>query len=189
VSFKFTFILLAVAIVAIAGFGIAQRQLPSTNPSAAPAASPTAAILDMTLADVNNVDIKAGDKETVLTRDGSTWKLVKPSEDSSVDQTKVNQIVGQVASVSTQRSVAPANADLGPYGLRTPQLTVTLSGASGKKETLLVGDKNVNGNQYYAVRQEGSEVGLIPSTLVTALMDLANNPPRATPTPSVAASA
>jgi uncharacterized protein DUF4340 len=189
VNFKFTLVLLALAIVAVAGFGLAQRQSPPPAPEASgPAAQPTATLLDFGAGTVSSLDIKTKDHETSLTKDGASWKLVKPEQDPNVDQAKVSSVVGQLSALKSPRSVAQAGEDITPYGLRNPQLTVVLSGG-GKTETLIVGDKNVNGSQYYATRQEGSDVGLIPSSLVTTLIGMADTPPKATPTPSRAATA
>ncbi|MFI5265762.1 MAG: DUF4340 domain-containing protein [Chloroflexota bacterium] len=168
----------------------ALRQVPSSPSASAsgPAAVPTATILDFGAGTVTGLDIKTMDHETSLTKNGANWQLVKPSEDPNVDQTKVNQLVGQLYALASQRSVAKPGEDITPYGLRDPRLTAVLSGG-GKTETLIVGDKNVNGNQYFATRQEGSDVGLIPSALVDSLNALATGPPLARPTPSSAASA
>ncbi|HLG73310.1 MAG TPA: DUF4340 domain-containing protein [Chloroflexota bacterium] len=185
-SFKFTLVLLAAAIVAVAGFALAQRSVPSTTASPSPSSSTI--ILDMRFADITNVDIKYGDKETVITKSGLKWSLEKPVQDSNVDQGKISGVVGQLAPLTADRSVGKAGDDLTPYGLKSPQVTVTLSGG-GKTETLLIGDKNVNGNSYYATRQEGSDVGLISSTLVSSIEGLATNPPQATPTPVPASGA
>jgi len=187
VNFRFTLVLLVLAVVAVAGFGLAQRQSPPPAASSAPSAAPTATLLDFGAGTVTSIDIKTKDHETSLTKNGAQWQLVKPTQDANVDQTKVNQVVGQLYALKSQRSVAKPGEDITPYGLRTPQITVVLSGGN-KTETLIIGDKNVNGSEYYATRQEGSDVGLIPSTLVTTLTGLANNPPRATPTPSASAS-
>jgi hypothetical protein len=191
VSFKFTLVLLAVAIVAIAGFGLAQRQVPaSSNPatSSEPAPQPTATLLDFGAGTVTSLDIKTADHETSLTKNGANWQLVKPSQDANVDQAKINQVVGQISNLTSQVQVAKTGEDITPYGLRNPRLTVTLSGG-GKTETLIVGDKNINGNEYFATRQEGSDVGFVTSAVVDSLTALANTPPLATPTPSGAASA
>ncbi len=180
-SFKFTLVLLVLAVVAVAGFGLAQRQAPPPA-SSAPSAAATAVLLDFGASSVTSLDIKTTDHETSLTKNGANWQLVKPGDDPNVDQAKVNQVVGQLNALTSQRSVAKPGEDITPYGLRNPRLTVVLSGG-GKTETLIVGDKNVNGNQYFATRQEGSDVGLIASALVDSLTALANDPPRATPTP------
>jgi hypothetical protein len=185
VSFRYTLALLAVAIVVVLGFTLAQRQSPPA--SSGPAPSAPSILIDLRAADVTDVDIKTSDKETELAKSGPTWSLVKPNQEPNVDQAKIGAVVGQLAPLNALRSVAKPGEDVGPYGLRTPQLTVVLS-SGGKTQTLLVGDKNVNGNQYFAVRQEGSDVGLISASLVNALMDMVSNPPKAAPTPVAAPS-
>jgi hypothetical protein len=180
-SFRFTLILLAVAIVAIAGFGIAQKASPPSNGLAA---TPTPILLDLQPSGVTDFDVKTGDHETELTKNGTTWQLVKPSQTSDVDQTKVSQLVSQVATLAGTRSVASGAGDLQPYGLRTPFMTVALTGANNKQEVLLIGDKTINGNAYYAMRQGGSDVALIDSALVASLSGIAATPPLATPGPT-----
>src|SRR5437867_405451 len=147
-SFRFTLILLGLAVVAIFGFGLAQRQSP---PPSGPEPSRPAVLTDLVPSSVTSLTVKTGDRETSFSKSDSGWKLVKPREDADIDQGKLGQLVGQVATLTSSRSVAKPGEDIGPYGLRSPALTVTLAGG-GKTETLLVGDKNVNGNQYYAVR-------------------------------------
>ena len=179
-NFRFTLILLAVAIVAIAGFGIAQKASPS---AAGPAATPTPVLMDVQVGDITDFDVKTADRETELAKNNGVWQLVKPSQDPNVDQSKVTQLAAQTGSLTGSRTVAKATDDLQPYGLRNPQLTVTLTGSANEQETLLVGGKNVNGNQYYAMRQGGTDVALIDSSVVDGLTGLASNPPRATPAP------
>ncbi len=178
-SFRFTLALLVLAIVAIAGFGIAQKEMPAPAPSV----TPTPALISLDATDVNDLDVKTSGSETELVKGGSSWALSKPDQDPNVDQAKVSGSVAQLAQLKGSRSVASTSADLQPYGLRSPQLTVTLKTASGKSAVLLVGDKTVDGNNAYAMTQGGSDVALIPSSLVTSITALATNPPRATPTP------
>ncbi len=180
-NFKFTLVLLAAAVVAVFGFAVAQRDVPPTTGASASAAS-TIQIIDLQATALTSVDIKSGDKETLLEKNGSNWKLTKPIDDMNVDQAKIGSVISQLAPLVSSTTIAQPGADLSPYGLTSPKLTIVLTGG-GKTETLLLGDKNVNGSQTYAVRQEGSPAGLIPTTLATSITDLLNNPPRATPTP------
>lgn len=179
-SFKFTLILLAVAVVAIAAFGIAQKASP---PSAGAAATPTPVLLDLQPTEVTDFDVKASGGETELTKSNNSWQLVKPTQTSNVDQTKVSQLVSQTATLTGTRSVASATGDLQQYGLSRPGVTVSLTGANNKQEVLLVGDKTINRNQNYAMRQGGSDVALLDSNLVGSLTALASSPPIATPGP------
>jgi hypothetical protein len=185
VNYRFTLVLLVIAIVAIAGFGIAQKQLPSASAQATPT---PAALLDVaSTANVLGLDVKTQGKETDVVKDPSNsnqWKLVKPVDFPYVDQSKVDDVVGQLTSLQGTSAVAKASDDLSPYGLANPRVTVTLQENSNKTETLLIGDPTMNSNNYYAMKQGGSDVELVINTLVDSLTNLANNPPRATPTPT-----
>src|SRR5205823_3936972 len=180
-SFRFTLILLAVAIVAIAGFGIAQKASP---PSSGPQSTPTPVLLDLLPSEVTALDVKAGGRETELTKSENKWQLSKPNQTPDVDQAKVTQLVGRVATLTGGRSIAKAGEDLQPYGLGNPSVTATLTGANNKQEVLLVGGKNVNGNQYYAMRQGGTDVALIDNSVVDSLTGLTTALPLATPAPT-----
>src|SRR5262245_15722531 len=102
-SFKLTLVLLAAAIVAVAGFTLAHRQTPATG---GPIASATVNIIDLRFADVTNVDVKFGDKQTVIDKTNLLWRLSKPVEDSNVDQAKISGLVGQLAPLNSDRPVA-----------------------------------------------------------------------------------
>lgn len=178
-NFRFTLVLLVVAILAIAGFGIAQKQLPAAKPT--PSATP--ALLGLKSTEVTGLNVKTKDHETDLVKSNSKWELVKPVQDPNVDQSKVDGIVGQLSTVAGSRTVVPSNGDLQPYGLKDPAVTVSIKTAANTTDTLLIGDKTINGNNYYAMKQGGANVELISNTLVNDLTGIANTPPRATPTP------
>ena len=182
-NFRFTLVLLVVAIVAIAGFGIAQKQLPGS-----PTPTPTPVLLDVaSAANVTGLDVKTKDHETNVVKDPSNnnqWKLVKPENFPYVDQSKVDSVVGQLTGLQGTAPVAKSTDDLAPYGLTTPAVTVSLLENNNKTETLLIGNATMNSNNYYAMKQGGSDVELVINTLVDALTNLANNPPKATPTPT-----
>jgi hypothetical protein len=180
-SFKFTLVLLAAAVIAVASFSLAQREVPPTTQASASASS-TVQIVDLAQPSLTSVDIKSGDKETLLEKSGSGWKLSKPVDDTNVDLAKVGTLFNELAPLVSPTTIAQPGSDLTPYGLASPKVTVVLT-AGNKTETLLLGDKNVNGNQTYAVRKEGSPVALVPTALATAVTDMLNNPPQATPTP------
>jgi len=185
VNYRFTLVLLVIAIVAIAGFGIAQKQLPSSSGAATPTPAPLLAV--PSTADVLGLDVKTQGKETDVVKDpnnNNQWKLVKPVDYPYVDQSKVDDVVGQLTTLQGTSSVAKATDDLAPFGLTNPRMTITLQENSNKTETLLIGDPTMNSNNYYAMKQGGSDVELVINTLVDGLTNLANNPPQATPTPT-----
>ncbi len=177
-SFRFTLVLLVLAVLVVGGVAVAQKKAPET----APALTPTPVIFNLQVGDVTDLDIKTSGHETELANANSKWSLLKPDQDPNVDQAKISQLVSQVAVLSGSRSVGPAT-DLKPFGLDQPQLTAVLTLKNGQKSTLLVGNRNVDGNYYYAMPQGGTEVSLIDSGVVNSLIGMANTPPKATPTP------
>ncbi|MBV9120905.1 MAG: hypothetical protein JOZ39_09370, partial [Chloroflexi bacterium] len=72
-NFKFTLALLVIAVLAIGGFTVAQKQLPAT-----PTATTTPTVFGEQLADVTGFDIKTKSGETDIVKDGPKWKLTKP---------------------------------------------------------------------------------------------------------------
>lgn len=179
-NFRFTLVLLVVAILAIAGFGIAQKQLPAPVPTA----TATPQILNVSSSDVTSLDVKTKGHETDLVKSGSKWQLVKPVQDQNVDQSKVDGLVGQLSTLTGTRTVAQSNVDLQPYGLKDPAVTVAVKSSGNKTDTLLIGNKTIDGNNYYAMTQGGSNVQLISNSVVNGLTGIANTPPQATPTPT-----
>ncbi|HUZ77526.1 MAG TPA: DUF4340 domain-containing protein [Chloroflexota bacterium] len=179
-NIRFTLGLLVVAALVVIGVAIGQAKAPQ----AAPAVTPTPVLFNLSVSDVTNFDIRAGAQETDLASSNGKWSLVKPSPDANVDQTKISDLVGQVAALNGTRDVASTKGNLAPYGLDKPNITVTMQLKTGKPQVLLVGSRNVDGNYYYAMPQGGSRVSLISSTVVNSLSEMAATPPRATPTPT-----
>src|SRR5581483_5665219 len=103
--------------------------------------------------------------------------------DTNVDQSKVDGVVGQLANLQGNGIVADASANLQPYGLTNPLVTASLQTGDGTTSVVLIGDATVNSNNYYAMKQGGPNVQLVPNSFVNDLVSLANNPPKATPTP------
>ncbi|MDE3075825.1 MAG: DUF4340 domain-containing protein [Chloroflexota bacterium] len=179
-NFRYTLALLVVAVLVLGGVAIAQKQMPAPKP----AVTPTPVLFNLKSGDITGFDIKTKTRETDLVDTNSKWKLVKPSEDENVDQVKISSLASQVATLNGTRTVAGAGGDLSSFGLDQPPLTVTLTMKDGKAHTLLVGNRNVDGNYYYAMPKGGTEVSLIGSSVVNGLMAMADTPPRATPTPT-----
>ena len=185
-SFRYTLILLAVAAVAIAAFGLAQRATPPQ--SSAPPVTPTPALVSLAPASVTEMDVKiANGKEAVFSKTDSTWKLTNPPDTGELDQAKIDNLASTLATLHGTRTVAQPGADLSQYGLNNPRVTVTLT-AGSQKSTIMVGDPSVDGQTYYATTQGGA-VDLVSAGLVATMNALVQNPPHVTPTPSVAATA
>ncbi|MBV8084524.1 MAG: DUF4340 domain-containing protein [Chloroflexi bacterium] len=183
-SFRYTLILLLVAIVAIGGFFIAQRTVPAS--SSGPPVTPTPVLVNLNPDTVTEMDVKitanGNSREADFSKQNNAWKLTNPPDNGDLDQAKVDNLATELATLHGTRTVAPAGSDISKYGLNNPRVTVTLS-AGSQKSTVLVGDSSVDGQNYYAMTQ-GGDIELVSGGLVTTMGALVTNPPHVTPTPS-----
>jgi len=92
-------------------------------------------------------------QELVLEKDGETWNLVRPRFDTV--QAAVDAAVSGVSGVGSSTIVEENVSDWSVYGLGPEAGHTTVTSSSGKKETVVVGDRTPTGSGYYA-RVEGN---------------------------------
>src|SRR5262245_2795038 len=116
-SFRVTLVLLVLAVAVVGGVAVAQQNTPEPTPTG----TPTPTLVDVQPNDVLEITLKTKDKETVLARENGKWKLVKPDQDSNVDQDKITSAVTGFAQLKGTRQVATSADDLKQFGLDQPQ--------------------------------------------------------------------
>ena len=89
-------------------------------------------LTNLVATDVDKLTVKNPAGEIELQKDGEHWKLVKPLA-ARADDTKVNDLVSQVATLNIKSFVADDKADATAYGLTEPRGTVTLYTAKDPK--------------------------------------------------------
>jgi hypothetical protein len=90
---------------------------------------------------IRQVDlVKPTETVTLKRGEGDKWELVTPRP-LRADQDAVSSLVGTFSSLSSDRLIEEKPADLKPFGLSSPQLTVTVTKKDGKTTKLLVGDE------------------------------------------------
>ncbi len=95
-------------------------------------------------------------------KDENKWNIVSPVE-AKADEGILNYLARTLAKSEKEEIVEEKPNNLNKYGLSPPQFTVTIS--DGKKsETLLIGDKSIDGDYFYAKRQNSPQVFLITSS-------------------------
>jgi hypothetical protein len=102
-----------------------------------------------------------------MEKSGGNWKIVQPVE-TAADSSVVD---GSVSNVSFARSTQtePGTPDrLKAYGLSPAKVSVTFQLKNGAKHSLLVGDKEFDGDSVYAVADGGSSVLLLPGSVLTS---------------------
>jgi hypothetical protein len=119
--------------------------------------SPTAApkIAEIPADQIRQVDIaKTGGESVTLRRgEGDKWELTAPKQ-LRADQDAVSSLVGTFSSLSSDRLIEEKAADVAPYGLSAPKITVTVTKKDGKTTKLLIGDETPTTSGFF-VRLDG----------------------------------
>ncbi len=92
---------------------------------------------------------KEGEEPVVLEKDDDgKWKITAP-EELRADESTVDSLVSTLADLDSNRLIEENAADLAPFGLDQPKLTVVASLKDGKELKLLVGDETPTGGNYF----------------------------------------
>ncbi len=136
--------------------------------------------------DVDDIEIKDGNQSVFLARGGTGDWFIGAIGGAPADTARINSVLDSVVNLKSTRVLTDTSTGLAAFGLDNPPVQVRLGLAEGKKEVLLIGNKNPQGTSYYAQRQGGPNVYLISTSLVDDLKKLVSEPPyqpTATPSP------
>ncbi len=87
----------------------------------------TAKLYKISPDDIAKIDLKYADREIELGRDkDNKWQLLKPIA-ADADQTTSNNLARAIADCEVKKTVQEKPADLKPFGLDPPQVTVTVT--------------------------------------------------------------
>ena len=117
---------------------------------------------------VEEVEVKSsGGDRTLVRKSGGAWAIAEPQQ-AKADETELNGIVTNLASLEIQRVVDEAPADIAQYGLAAPKTEVAFRKAGQKDQSrLLIGDKTATGGELYAKLPSEKRVFLIAGFLET----------------------
>jgi hypothetical protein len=133
-----------------------------------PAADAPPKVLEIPQDQINKIEIRRMGAEPVVLSKGAAWTLTAPKA-LATDADAVNAIVSTLAVLTSERLVDEKAADFGPYGLKSPILTVVASRKDGKSHALHLGDDAPSGSSTYA-RVEGEQrLFLVPSSTKAGL--------------------
>ena len=109
-------------------------------------------ILSLKQADVVQVAIQRKDQGRIdLTKnDSGVWQITEPSS-LAADQEAVSSLLSTLTSLDSDRLVEEKTPELGPYGLLSPALVVTITLKDKKTQKLLIGDRTPTGSAFYAM--------------------------------------
>lgn len=176
----------AVVVLALLGGYIWYTFLRSDAPPVKPVTpEPTPIVfLSVELARVQVVEVRdvKNNAVTRVVRDGETWKMEQPAQGEAF-ASRVQELVYDLAQITADRQLGAQN-DLTPFGLKPAayELKVTLQDSSQVMVSL--GNKNPDGNSFYALKGGDSAVYLIGSSVGEKIQEFVTSPPY-TPTPTV----
>ncbi|MEO7143992.1 MAG: DUF4340 domain-containing protein [Bryobacteraceae bacterium] len=113
---------------------------------------------------------KKGSEPAILERDGaSKWRITAPHP-LPADSDAVSGLTSTLSSISADRVIEDkAPADLSPFGLAAPSLTVTVTKKDNKTVKLLFGDDTPEGGNVYAKVSTDPRVVTVGSFVKTGL--------------------
>lgn len=127
----------------------------------------TDTVLDVEADAVTAVTLTYPDREIVVERRDGAWHMTKPV-DAEADAVMVQNLVRGVAEAELKKTI-DAPADLAPFGLAPPQVTVTLTAGERTLPAIRVGKDTAVGFMTYVQRDDTTAVQLTGSGFRTSV--------------------
>lgn len=125
------------------------HQPASKETTSATPPEPEPTILALNKDDLTRIEIKKkGADPVVISKENGSWQITAPQR-LAVDQAAISALTTAASSVTAQRVVEEKAADLGQYGLKTPELEVDLTLKDNSVHKLTFGDETPTGNAVY----------------------------------------
>jgi hypothetical protein len=115
---------------------------------------------------INELRVTAQGETTALVRKDAGWQITEPVS-ADADATETSSFVTNLSSLEVNRVVDENAADLAPYGLASPRISVSFKAEGGASGEIRLGDKTPTGGDLYAVRPGEKKVFLVSSYLDT----------------------
>jgi hypothetical protein len=169
-------LLIAVALLAVLGGGVWWSNKNEAKKSASKSDDKTTKVLTIPDDQLQEIRVEKPGVETVaLARNAAgKWQLTAPRA-LPADQDTAGQVAGAVASVTSDKLIEEGAANLAPYGLDHPQMTVTVKRKDGKTDTLLVGDETPTGTGNYFKLCNDARVFTLATSSKTSFDKTAND--------------
>lgn len=147
---KFRGLLAGVALLAVLG-GLVYWSNKKQKSGEGAASDTATKILTIPEDQIREVRIEKTGGESTLVRKGDDgkWQIVEPKP-LRADQDTVNSLVSTLASLNADKLVEEKAADVSPYGLNKPVLSVKVVRKDGKTSNLAIGDEVLTGFGSYA---------------------------------------
>ncbi len=119
------------------------------------------AVVGVKQEDITAFSYQNGDDTLEFVKEEDTW-ITKNAEEMSLDQSAVESMIGEIASLEAEEVVEGAG-DFSEYGLDSPENVITVTTADGT-DTFAIGMENTVTGQYYLQKNEEDILYLIPGS-------------------------
>ncbi len=163
----------AIVLAALSGLVWWTKRHPETSTTTATPSAPKLA--DISAGQIKELDLaKRGGPTIKLQRQNGTWQITSP-ETLPADQDAVSTLVGTLSPVNADGIVEDKPSDLAKFGLKDPNLTVSVHEANGKTDNLYFGDDVPAGSLVYVRVGTDPKVYTVSSGTKTSLDKSAND--------------
>lgn len=164
-------LLIAAALLAVLAGGVYWSNREKKAEAAKPPSGEAPKIVSIPQDQIKQIELdKKGAEPTILDRiDNTKWKITAPKP-LAADSDAMSSLTSSLSSVSSDRVIEDkAPADLSPYGLNAPSLTVTVTKKDNKNVKLLFGDDTPTGSDVYAKLEGDPRIFTVESFTKTGL--------------------
>jgi hypothetical protein len=141
-------------------------------------------VLTLALDDVQQLTVANLGRSAAFVKSDGVWHI-GASNGEEADSTRLESVLLSLVDLQATRALTQSLESLATYGLESPAMTVALGLINGGQETLLFGDRNPGGTQYYVLHKGSDPVFLVYAALADDLRGLVDNPPlKPTPLPA-----
>jgi hypothetical protein len=127
--------------------------------------TPTEKVFTVEADAIQEITVTAGGETTTLQKSDAGWQLTAPIT-AGADSTETTSLTTNLASLEQTRVVDENAADLAPYGLQTPKVTVSFKAGATSGEVAF-GDTTPTQGDMYAVKPGTRRVFLVGAYLDT----------------------
>lgn len=127
--------------------------------------TPTEKVFSVEADAIQEITVTAGGETTTLTKGDAGWQLTAPVT-AAADATETTSLTTNLASLEQTRVVDENAADLAPYGLQTPKVTIAFKAGATSGEVAF-GDTTPTQGDMYAVKPGTRRVFLVGAYLDT----------------------
>jgi hypothetical protein len=117
--------------------------------------------------DIASLSVQRGATTASFEHRADGWYMTQPIA-THADQSVVDAIADELGSVRVSRTLPSVGAQLSPYGLANPSVTIQFATKNGAKHKLELGTKDFSGVSVYGIVDDSKDVSLMSDAILTS---------------------